>query len=155
MTIFNETSTTDALRRWMRPDADRFLRPDWRRFWNAGRENDPLYRFYESIERKYDPAQPRVPVGSPNGGQWTGADGAIGGGSSPENSATGSTVSNSNAETQIAARRVSPARQKECDEQHRQDIFICNAIGTMSCWEQAAFRYSQCLIGGYVPPIYH
>jgi hypothetical protein len=26
---------------------------------------------------------------------------------------------------------------------------------TGSCWEQAAFRLSQCLIGGYVPPLYH
>lgn len=33
----------------------RFLRPDWRRFWKPGHENDPLYKLYESAERKFDP----------------------------------------------------------------------------------------------------
>ena len=37
----------------------------------AGQENDLLYRHFERFERKYSPDQPRVPQGSPNGGQWT------------------------------------------------------------------------------------
>jgi hypothetical protein len=49
----------EQLRRWMRPDAHRFLRPDWRRFWGSGREGDPLYKFYENAERKYRPDQLR------------------------------------------------------------------------------------------------
>lgn len=36
-----------------------FLRPDWRRFWKPGQENDPVYRFYEWVERKYRPDQAR------------------------------------------------------------------------------------------------
>ncbi len=53
----------------MRPDAHRFIRPDWRRFVNAGSELEALV---EDIERKYRSDQPRVPAGSPEGGQWTG-----------------------------------------------------------------------------------
>lgn len=49
----------------------RSLRPDWRRFWKAGHENDRLYKLYERAERKFDPNQPRVPKGQPEGGQWT------------------------------------------------------------------------------------
>jgi hypothetical protein len=52
----------------------RFLRPDWRRFWKPGHENDPLYKLYESAERKFDPEQPRVPRGQSEGGQWTSGD---------------------------------------------------------------------------------
>jgi hypothetical protein len=48
----------------------RSLRPDWRRFWKPGHENDPLYKLYESVERKFDPNQARVPKGQPEGGQW-------------------------------------------------------------------------------------
>lgn len=47
------------LKRWMQPDAHRYLRPDWRRFFKPGHENDPLYRSYERIERKYRPDQLR------------------------------------------------------------------------------------------------
>jgi hypothetical protein len=71
MPPFKDAWTEHQLKRWMRPDAYRYIRPDWRRFWNAGHENDPLYRFYESVERKFSPDQPRVPVGSSEGGQWT------------------------------------------------------------------------------------
>jgi hypothetical protein len=51
--------------------ARRWLRPDWRRFFRPGSQNDPLYRYYERIERKYNPQQPRVPAGQREGGQWT------------------------------------------------------------------------------------
>jgi hypothetical protein len=49
----------------------RWMRPDWRSYWKPGHENDPLYRLYEDVERKYSPDQPRVPAGSSEGGQWT------------------------------------------------------------------------------------
>lgn len=53
--------------RWLRHDAHRFLRPDWRRYVQSGSE---LAAYYESIEQKYRPDQPRVPAGNPDGGQW-------------------------------------------------------------------------------------
>jgi hypothetical protein len=55
-------------KRWLRADAHRFVRPDWRRFIKPGSE---LATFYDSVERKYRPDQPRVPAGVPEGGQWS------------------------------------------------------------------------------------
>lgn len=51
--------------------AYRMMRPDWRRY---VRPNSELAAFYERIERKYRPDQPRVPAGVPEGGQWTDDD---------------------------------------------------------------------------------
>lgn len=56
-------------RRWMRPDADRWLRPDAARFLKPGRIAS---KAFFGAERKYNPNQPRVPAGNPDGGQWTG-----------------------------------------------------------------------------------
>jgi hypothetical protein len=148
-------------------EARRWLRPDWRRFFRPASQNDPLYQYYERIERKYDPAQPRVPAGVAEGGQWTSGSGATASAatSSPGSASqsgrserqrretTGSETSAQNG-TQVAG-RISPTREAECNEQYRKDTFICNVIGTQSCWEQAAFRFSQCLKGGYIPPLYH
>jgi hypothetical protein len=127
----------------------RFLRPDWRRFWKPGHENDPLYKLYESVERKFDSNQARVPKGGPEGGQWTSGEGSSGGSGSSDPG-----VLSDAAGTRFAG-PISPQRRAECDQQYRQDTFICNMMRTRSCWAQAEFRYSQCLIGGYVPPIYH
>ena len=79
MARIHPVSLEHERKRFMRPDAYRYLRPDWRRFVRAGHENDPLYRFYERIERKYSSDQPRIPRGNPDGGQWTG-DGGSGNG---------------------------------------------------------------------------
>jgi hypothetical protein len=147
--------------------ARRWLRQDWRRFWRPGSQNDPLYRYYEVIERKYDPAQPRVPAGQWEGGQWTSGSGATAArtGANPTNGhaaskprpskpfTTGSGSTDQN-QTKVAS-RISPEREAECKELERRDAVICNLMKTNSCWRQAAFRYSQCLIGGYIPPIYH
>ena len=62
-------------KRWLRHDAPRFIRPDWRRFVTPGSE---LAALYEEIERKYRPDQPRLPAGVPEGGQWTSDDGGEG-----------------------------------------------------------------------------
>jgi hypothetical protein len=97
-------------KRWTRHDAWRFLPPSQR------------------FEVKFDPNQPRVPTGSPEGGQWT--------------------------TLELSAARISSQRRAECEEQYRDDIFKCNLLRTRSCWAQAEFRKAQCLIGGYVPPIY-
>jgi len=47
-------------KRWMRPDAERWQQPN-RRLWNCP----------DAPDRKFDPNQPRVPAGHPDGGQWT------------------------------------------------------------------------------------
>jgi len=62
-------------KRFMRPDAHRFLCSNWHCHIRAGHEHDPLYRFFEGVERKYSPSQPRVPRGNTNGGQWTSYEG--------------------------------------------------------------------------------
>ncbi len=61
--------------RWLRPDAYRWIRPDAARFLVPGA--DPASVF-PALQRKFNPDQPRVPAGNPDGGQWT--DGGGGGG---------------------------------------------------------------------------
>jgi hypothetical protein len=130
----------------IKPDAlareiSRFVRPDWRRFWKPGHERDPLYRLYESIERKFDPNQPRVPKGEANGGQWT-REGAA----SPAASA---------AATLSDVRQAWISRQValDCDKMHRQDMFICRAVRLRACYEQAYLRLSNCQAGRPIPPL--
>jgi hypothetical protein len=127
-----------------------WMRPDWRRYWKPGHENDPLHKEFERVERKYRPDQLRVPRGSEGGGRW--ADEGAGGGRGTVSGAKPANVAKP--KQQIAA-RISPQREAECEEQLRLDEFICSTVGTSSCWGQAYFRYSQCLTGGYIPPIYH
>ena len=128
----------------MRPDARRHLRPDWRRYWRPAHRNYRSFKLYEQMEQKFSSDQPRVPAGSREGGQWTKDGGSRGGGSDnrPLTDKPGSRI----------AARISPQRRKDCEEQYRDDTFICNIMGTASCWRQAAFRLSQCLIGGDAPP---
>jgi hypothetical protein len=55
-------------RRWTRSNARLFIQPD------ADRYQRPEYRSRHQLlddGRKYDPNQPRVPAGNPDGGQWT------------------------------------------------------------------------------------
>ncbi|HVZ52141.1 MAG TPA: hypothetical protein VG986_09255 [Pseudolabrys sp.] len=73
MTYINPLYLARERRRFTRPDAHRFISPDWRRFVRAGSDLECLY---EDFERKYSPDQPRVPAGSPEGGQWTSDGGA-------------------------------------------------------------------------------
>jgi hypothetical protein len=67
--------------RHLRADADRFLRPDWARFLRPDWERYvepafvPFYRAQFEAKANFNPNQPRVPRGSPDGGQWT-AEGA-------------------------------------------------------------------------------
>lgn len=44
-------------------------------------------------------------------------------------------------------------RRDRCEEQRLRDDAICRILQFRSCWASSAFRYSQCLIGGYVPPL--
>jgi hypothetical protein len=60
-------------RRWLRPDAQRWMRPDAYRW---GAEGQYFGASDVHFDRKYRPDQPRVPSGSPDGGQWIGEGGA-------------------------------------------------------------------------------
>lgn len=62
--------------RWLRPDADRWLRPDAARFLAPG--VDPSSAL-PALSCKFNPNQPRVPAGNPDGGQWTDGGGGAGG----------------------------------------------------------------------------
>ncbi len=55
-------------KRWMRPDASRWMRPD-AHIWK--RPGFDAATAHIAVDRKYDPDQPRVPAGEPDGGQWT------------------------------------------------------------------------------------
>lgn len=68
MPYIHPAALEHEFKRWMRPDAHRFIRSDWRRFVAPGSE---LWALYELIEYKYSPDQPRVPRGQSEGGQWT------------------------------------------------------------------------------------
>jgi hypothetical protein len=92
----------------------------------------------QSYARKFDPDQPRVPAGNPDGGQWT-SEGGSGG------SAT------SSSHVVLAAR--SKQSEAECEAQYAQDSFICRAVRTRLCWEQAAQRLAACLSGRQLPPL--
>jgi hypothetical protein len=73
MTYIHPAALEHERKRWLRADADRYIRSDWRRFVQSGSE---LAALYESFECKYSPDQPRVPAGVPEGGQWTSEGGA-------------------------------------------------------------------------------
>lgn len=60
--------------RWMRPDAYRWIRPDAARFLAPGIDPRDVY---PALQRKFNPDQPRVPAGNPDGGQWTDGGGGI------------------------------------------------------------------------------
>lgn len=82
---------------------------------------------------KFDPSQPRVAAGNTDGGQWTSANG-LGG-------------------QRIAARRLSPAAEAECEQLRLRDEFQCRMIGLRACWAQAALRYANCLADLPIPPL--
>jgi hypothetical protein len=63
-------------RRWMRPNAHLYIRPDAARWQQS---NQRLWQKPTYDEQKYSPGQPRVPAGNHDGGQWTvvSSDGGI------------------------------------------------------------------------------
>ena len=65
--------------RFLRPDARRFLRHEWKRYVQPG--FGPLF-VHALLEGKanFNPDQPRVPAGHPDGGQWTDGDSGRGDG---------------------------------------------------------------------------
>ncbi|WP_338722631.1 hypothetical protein [Devosia sp. XK-2] len=80
----------------------------------------------EMTVKRFDPNQPRVPAGRPDGGQWTD-------------------------DTRTAmGRRLSAA---ECDDLFDKDNFHCKMVGLRSCYQQATFRYGDCLAGRTIRPL--
>jgi hypothetical protein len=108
----------------------------------------------QSELKKYSPDQPRVPKGTHDGGQWTsgskaGADAPSTTPSPGDAKSGGGQRTNGAAQqtTRVAARRISPARESECEAQYAADIFQCKMVGLMACYAQAALRYANCLQG--------
>lgn len=83
---------------------------------------------------KYDSGQPRVPAGSPEGGQWA-SEGEIG------------------EQFSRFAARISPAREAQCEQQRLHDEIQCRFVGLRACWTQAYLRYGNCLAGLPIPPL--
>ena len=99
---------------------------------------EKLLRCQVALKASFNPDQPRVPAGNPDGGRWTG-DG------SP------STIAEPHG--QMAARRISPTTEAKCELQYQRDIFQCRMVGLPSCYAQAAERYAACLAGRPIPPL--
>jgi hypothetical protein len=77
--------------RWMLPDPSHWLQPDQRRF------QPP-----QPYERKYSDAQPRVPAGNPDGGQWMDAGRGSDGGDSSATETSGGNNDADQSRTQVA-----------------------------------------------------
>jgi len=90
MPYIHPAALAHELRRWMRPDAHRFISPSWRRVVQPGSEAAAIFSRYEA---KYRPDQPRVPKGVPEGGQWT-DDGGAGGSGASQSSGNGNGSTN-------------------------------------------------------------
>jgi hypothetical protein len=80
------------------------------------------------LDRRYDPDQPRVPAGSPEGGQW-----ASGGHRGESSSWMG---------LMLAAR-----------QQYDRDVFQCRMVGIEQCYAQAMVRWVACDKGHPIPPL--
>jgi hypothetical protein len=134
MTIFNNRLSGRELKYRMRPDAHRFLRPDWRRFWRPGHENDPPYRLYEGIERRYRPDQLRDDLGRF----------AI---------ESGVRTTSGRPQRDKVSQSIPLNLRMDCDSLYLVDLDICRRARSRACYAQAAFRYGNCLAGRPIPPL--
>jgi hypothetical protein len=98
-----------------------------------------LRRLARAVQCKFDPSQPRVPAGNPDGGQWT-------------DTGAGSITSEESLSLS-GARRISSGLEDLCWNQYMRDVFQCRMVGLRACYEQAALRYSNCLVGRPIPPL--
>jgi len=92
----------------------------------------------EGAVQKYDPDQPRVPDGNPDGGQWIN-----------EGSSQGSADNQTN--IVVAARRKQ--LEAECDAQYNRDMALCRMVRTPLCYERAMARYVACMGEEPLPPL--
>ncbi|WP_296584997.1 hypothetical protein [Xanthobacter sp.] len=101
------------------------------------------WRLKLALKGGYDPSQPRIPSGEPGGGRWAGgSDGS-----------TGSNPAGAERRVSMAARRISPAAEAECERLNKMDTIYCNAIKNPACHGQASERYAACLAGKPIPPL--
>ena len=85
---------------------------------------------------KFDPDQPRVPAGSPEGGQWTETGGAPG-------------------QTRVAG-KWDPNKYDVCEAQYETDIFQCRMVTwNPFCIDQAISRRTACMKGDPIPDLFH
>ncbi len=101
-----------------------------------------LAQLADAVGAKFNPNQPRVPAGNPDGGQWTGS----GGGSAATGQAFGGSLVD---QRQLAA----SDRQAECEIQYDLDIFQCAMVGLRACYAQAMVRLFACEKGHPIPPL--
>jgi hypothetical protein len=78
MSPFKDEWLAHQRQRFMRHDAHRFVRPDWERY--VAPAFVPFYRAQFEGKANFNPNQPRVPAGNPDGGQWTSQGERLGGG---------------------------------------------------------------------------
>jgi hypothetical protein len=98
MSPFKSAYLEHQIKRWMRPDAHRFIRADWQRFVKPGSE---LWSLYELYERKYSTDQPRVPAGSSEGGRWTSEGGGAGDGTSHQGTGSDPTAGSGHSDPRV------------------------------------------------------
>lgn len=91
-----------------------------------------------ALDLKFNPNQPRVPAGNPDGGEWTAGGGAAGSGDS------GNYTPMPNGPL--------PALLDDCWLQYAKDTEVCTRLGSTFCHRQAAARYAACLRGDPIPP---
>ena len=94
-----------------------------------------LPRFFRSLKAFFNSDQPRDDHGrwTDEGGQSRGDEGIA----------------------RTAARRISLAKEAQCELQYQQDVFHCRMLGLAACYAQAALRYANCLAGLPIPPLNH
>jgi hypothetical protein len=121
-----------------------------------------LRRLSFAVKASFNPNQPRVPAGNSDAGQWTDAGG--GDASNRVTPATGGGATDTGRPRAIrtdgerfrdfgSARRISTDLEEQCWAQHMRDIFQCRMVGLRSCYQQAALRYGNCLVGLPIPPL--
>ncbi len=95
----------------------------------------------DGVLAKFNPDQPRVPAGNPDGGQWISDGGELG--------------NDFPSSFQLAARRGRSARY--CMAQYAIDMLFCSSLEPAStravCREQAALRLGNCFAGRQIPPL--
>jgi hypothetical protein len=172
-TLHTQLEIAKAIRTLAGPDEDELLRQRRAEIAAIRRDLDVLVRGVRKLAeelpvlvmaelrselKKYSPDQQRVPAGSRDGGQWTNEDESRAPSASPnlDDAESGGGQRTSGAAqqaTRVAARRISPAREAECEAQYAADIFQCKMVGLMACYAQAALRYANCLQGLPLPPL--
>lgn len=86
---------------------------------------------------KFDPQQPRIPRGRPDGGQWT----AVGRSSSPRRLAMG---------------KWNQGNYEKCEAQYEKDIFQCRMmLWNPFCVDQTISRRTACMKDDPIPDFFH